>query len=367
MAEEAQATERQAQEESLGQVTYDRMPGADPVSEEESAPFNEDMSFGLDGEGNPIEEEANEDAEETDAVEETTEEAPEAEEEVVTEEEGEPDGEETTEGAPQEDDAEADGPVPDQLEAAEPVVEEKQKSPMVPKARLDEVLAKQKALQKQLDDQMTKEAEIIAEAPKYDFEAKETAYQEAILDGDTNKANSIRNEIRNAEREQTMFEVQQKMGQTVQQSQELMNLQSAAKELEVAYPILDENSQEFNADLQKEVIELRDAFVVQGYEASDALKKAASYTLAAKAPDVLNPVQDTTTSKEVETKKAVVQKKKKATVQKKIEAAEAQPPELQGEGNAQRGESTLDVNALSEDEFNALPEETLRRLRGDFG
>ena len=63
----------------------------------------------------------------------------------------------------------------------------------------------------------------------------------------------------------------------------------------------------------------------------------------------------------------IAQKKKKATVQKKIEASESQPPDLKGQGNAERGEGTLDVNALSEDEFNALPEETLRRLRGDFG
>ena len=61
------------------------------------------------------------------------------------------------------------------------------------------------------------------------------------------------------------------------------------------------------------------------------------------------------------------QKKKKATVKKKIAASQSQPPDLQGQGNAERGEGTLDVNALSEDEFNALPEETLRRLRGDFG
>ena len=53
MAKEAQATEKEGQEEGLAQVTYDRMPGSDPVSEEEASTFNEDMSFGLDGEGNP--------------------------------------------------------------------------------------------------------------------------------------------------------------------------------------------------------------------------------------------------------------------------------------------------------------------------
>ena len=366
MAEEAQATEKEGQEEGLAQVTYDRMPGADPVSEEEASTFNEDMSFGLDGEGNPIEEPKEEEQSE-EVEEETTDqtEGDEPEEEAPAETDDTPeDGDEGGESAEEP----VEEPVVEEAkdDGTEPKVEDKKKSPMVPKARLDEVLAKQKALQKKLDEQTSKEAEVLAEAPQYDFEAKETEYQEAILDGDIAKANLVRSEIRAADREQTMFEVQQKLGQTVQQSQELINLQTAANELEVSYPILDENSQEFNADIQKEVIELRDAFVVQGYEAADALKKAATYTLAAQAPEALSTPEP---EAEVEDKKvtAITEKKKRATVKKKLDAAESQPPELQGEGNAERGEATLDVNNLSEDEFNALPDETLRRLRGDFG
>jgi hypothetical protein len=41
----------------------------------------------------------------------------------------------------------------------------------------------------------------------------------------------LRNEIRNAEKEQFMFEVQAKMGQTVQQSQEMTELQAKAMRL----------------------------------------------------------------------------------------------------------------------------------------
>ena len=66
-------------------VTYEGMPGADKVSEEEASSFGEDLSFGLDNQGNPLEEETNEDTEETNAVEETAEENTEAEEEVVAE------------------------------------------------------------------------------------------------------------------------------------------------------------------------------------------------------------------------------------------------------------------------------------------
>ena len=336
-------------------VTYDGMPGADKVSEEEASPFSEDLSFGLDGDGNPIEEEANEDSEETDAIEETTEEDPETEEEVVTEEEGDPDGEEATE--------EEAAPIPegDDGELPEEPLEAKKKSPMVPKSRLDEVLAKQKALQKQLAEQAAQQAQVQAEAPQYEFEAKEAEYQQLVLDGEADKATALRTEIRNAEREQMMFEVQQKMGQTVQQSQEAIQLQTTANLIQEQYPILDENSQEYNKDMADEVIDLRDAFIVQGYQAADALTKATKYVLAGSQPE---PVAEAPAPKQ---QAAVEQKKKKATVKKKIAASQSQPPDLQGQGNAERGEGTLDVNALSEDEFNALPEETLRRLRGDFG
>ena len=204
-------------------------------------------------------------------------------------------------------------------------------------------------------------AEIQAEAPKYEFEVKEAEYQQLVLDGEAEKATALRTEIRNAEREQTMFEVQQKMGQTVQQSQEAIQLQTTAQLIQEQYPILDENSQDYNKEMADEVIDLRDAFIVQGYQASDALTKATKYVMAGNTPE---PAQEAAPSK---SNGAVVQKKKKATVKKKIEASQSQPPDLQGQGNAERGEGTLDVNALSEDEFNALPEETLRRLRGDFG
>ena len=58
--------------------------------------------------------------------------------------------------------------------------------------------------------------------------------------------------------------------------------------------------------------------------------------------------------------------KKRAEVSKKLKAAESQPPELPGESSADRGEKSLDINSMSEEEFNALPPDTLKRLRGDI-
>ena len=182
-----------------------------------------------------------------------------------------------------------------------------------------------------------------------------------MLNGETEKAVALRNEIRNAEKEQFMFEVQAKMGQTVQQSQEMTELQAKAAEIEATFPILNENSADFDADLQAEVIDLRDAFTSQGYTAADALAKATEYTLAVKKPELLKGAPETKADP------ALQQRKQTSTVNKKLQAAESQPPAMKGEGSNAKGEKKVDLSLLSSEEFDALPAETLRRMRGDFG
>jgi hypothetical protein len=238
---------------------------------------------------------------------------------------------------------------------------------MVPKSRLDEVLAKNKKMQKQLEDIQQKEAEVQAEAPTYDFSSKEMEYQEAILDGDSAKATSIRQEIRSAEKEQMMFEVQQQMGQSLQLSNAEQDLAVKAQEIGDTFAILNENSESFDTELAGEVRDLRDAFMVQGFTPADSLAKATEYTLAAKRPELLQTTDDTIAVQTKKQNKAVVQNRQRTAVKKKLEASKSQPPKLQGEGTAKRGEKVTDLNVLSDEEFGALPEETLKRMRGDFG
>ena len=349
-------------------IVMDGMPGADQKTTEDVEPFQVDLNFG--------DETPTEDAEEP---EEEEVEFPAEEEVVEVEEETEEETADEVEEEEQdsEDEVTAEEETPDaEQEAAEEIVDElveteeepekpiePPKSPMVPKSRLDEVLAKNKKMQKQLDDIQQKEAEVQAEAPKYNFDEKEIEYQQLILDGESAKAVALRTEVRAAEKEQLMFEMQQQMGQTVQQSQAAQDLQEKAKEIEATFSVLNESHTDFNKDLATEVMELRDAFIVQGYEPADSLAKATEYTLAVKRPELLNGVEDSTTKQN----KEVIQKRQKTTVKKKLEASKSQPPKLQGEGTAKRGDKVADLNVLSDEEFGALPEETLKRMRGDFG
>tara|TARA_B100000900_G_scaffold88889_1_gene72356 strand:+ start:323 stop:1336 length:1014 start_codon:yes stop_codon:yes gene_type:complete len=334
--------------EETQDVQTEVMPGADAAE-----PVQEtlDLNFGL---GEELEEEAEpaeeveEDVVEEPEVEEAEEEAPVEEEEPVEPVEDEETTAEVEETAP------------------EPV-EEAPKKPMVPKSRLDEVLAKQKALQKQLDD--LKAAQEIAEnAPEeYDFAAKEVEYQALVLDGEAEKAAALRQDMRRAEREQIAYEMRQEMTQTVNQSQQATALQAAANELEANFPVFDQNSDVYNAEYTQEVIDLRDAFITQGVGAVEALSKAANFVV--KNYDLVETVADdgpTLTGQKAPVPQQDEVAKKRAEVSKKLKAAEAQPPELPGESSANRGEKALDISTMSEEEFNALPPATLKRLRGDI-
>jgi len=342
------------------ELEFEGMPGADAKTEEDVAPFQVDMNF---EEPETTEAEVEEEETEEEVVgEETTEEV--AEEQVEETPVEEPEGEtETPESETvQGDDEQPVEAVEEGTEEVEEVVEEP-KAPMVPKSRLDEVLAKNKEMQKRLQDIEGKEAEE-TKTPEYDFVAQEKAYQDLVLEGETEKAALVRQEIRSAEREQLMSEMQSKMGQTVQQDRELHELTQKASEIMEVFPIFDEKSKAYDEGLTNEVMELRDAFIYQGYGAADSLAKATEVTLLSKKPELLQGETAPAVDPAPTLTKAVQEKKQKATVKKKVEASQAQPPEMKGE--SAKNKKVVDINVMSDDEFRALPEDTLRRLRGDF-
>lgn len=335
MSKKEEATEEK-------ELEFDVMPGADKDEEE-----YEQLDLSFEEKEEEPEKETEEEPEEI-VAEETETEAEEEPEETVAEEE-------TTEEEPE---PEAE-PEPEVTADAE----EKPKKPMVPKARLDEVLQKQKALQKQLDD-MKAQQKPPEEAPdEYNFADKEMEYQNLLLDGEAEKAAALRAEIRKAERTQLEYEMSQKMTETVSMNQQATALQEAATTLEAEFPIFDAKSDVYDEALTQEVIELRDAFIIKGENPVAALSKAAKFVISEN-----ELVENTPSLAAASAPKANVDEvaKKRAEVSKKLKAADAQPPELQGEGTATRGEKALDLSSMTEEEFDALPEATLKRLRGDI-
>jgi hypothetical protein len=345
-----------AEDKNTEELVFEGMPGADAKTEEDVQPFQVDMNF---------EDEPKEETVEETETEEATEEEPVAEEtteEVAEEQIEEPVAQETES---QEQTTEQESVPTDDGQPVEAVEEEPEvatKAPMVPKSRLDEVLAKNKEMQKIIDTMEEKPAENAA--PAYDFVSKEREYQNLVLDGETEKAAVLREEIRNAEKEQLMSEVQNKMGQTVQQDREARELQQKAQEIVEVFPIFDPQSKTFDEKLSNEVMELRDAFIYQGYGAADSLAKATEVTLLSKRPELLETGEEVSQDPAPKLNQVVQDKKAKANVQKKVTASQSQPPQMKGEST--QNKKVVDINVMSDDEFGALPEDTLRRLRGDF-
>ena len=184
------------------ELVFEGMPGADAKTEEDVAPFQVDMNF------EEEEETQDEQTEEEASTEEATEEVAETEEEEVAVEEPEATTEEEPAEELQTDDEQPVEPMEEaaEVEAApevaevEEVIEEEPKAPMVPKSRLDEVLAKNKEMQKKLQDIEKQDDVNETEAPQYDFVSKEKEYQDLVLEGQTDAAAQLRNEIRTAER-----------------------------------------------------------------------------------------------------------------------------------------------------------------------
>ena len=310
------------------ELEFEGMPGADAKTEEDVAPFQVDMNFEDEPETTEAEVEEEETEEEV-VGEETTEEV--AEEQVEEAPVEEPESEtETSEPETVQGDDEPPMEAVEEGTEEEVVAEvEEPKAPMVPKSRLDEVLAKNKEMQKIIQNMEEKPAEDAA--PAYDFVAQEKTYQDLVLEGETEKAALLRQEIRSAEREQIMSEMQSKMGQTVQQDRELHELTKKASEIMEVFPIFNEKSKSYDEALTNEVMELRDAFIYQGYGAADSLAKATEVTLLSKKPELLQGETAPAVDPAPTLTKAVQEKKQKATVKKKVEASQAQPPEMKGE------------------------------------
>ena len=316
-------------------ITFDRMPGSDAADAAEKAE-ELDMNFAF--------------GEESDDVPRETEES-----EAEVEELEEPEVEEQ----PEPEEFETEDEVEEQV-AEEPEPDKKEAPKMIPKSRLDEVLAQNKALKKRIE-QSEKVQKEIEEAPEaYDFDSREEEYMDAVLDGDKDKAKAIRKEIRQAEASKMESELTRDIEQKVTRSSTETAIQDAAHAIEEAFPIFDSNSDDFNETLTAEVNKYMTGFVQSGQNPVEALEEATTYVLQK------NNMLDASTESVPTLGNTDPTAKKKAQVSKKLKAAESQPPDLPGESSANKGEQPYDLNNMTEEEFDALPEATLKRIRGDI-
>ena len=335
-------------ENQKDEIVFDRMPGSD--APEEPAAESLDLNFGL-GEEPP---------EEQEDVEEAIEEV----EEVVAE--GTQEAEEPVADT-EEPVAEAEAEPTAAVEEPEPEEPAQKQSHMIPKHRYDSVRAENKALEKQVEALKAQQQEASEYVSDFDISAKETEMYELMLDGDTQKAAVLRQQIEAERTARLEHHLTEKITRQVNESQQATALQRAAAQIEEQFPIFDSKSDQYNEVLTNEVNALHVGLQQQGMNTVEALDKAVKYVLMGNNLLDLTPAQPEPTALGQKSGSSVDEvAKNRAEVSRKLKAAEAQPPEMPGESSSARGEKPLDIASMTEDEFNALPEATLKRLRGDI-
>jgi hypothetical protein len=233
----------------------------------------------------------------------------------------------------------------------EPVKEEKPDDIQIPKQRLDAEIARRKQLEETVQrmQQQTKQEE--AKAPEYDFDSKEKEFLKAMWAGEEDKALEIRSAIRKAEAEQHRFTAEQLASTSTTQAEANVRFNQTVTQITTENPLYNPEHENYNKTVTDYTLGLRDKFMAAGDDPSSALVEAYNITKA-QYPELFTT--------------APTQAVKKVDIQQKVQAANKQPPSLAGDSSITRGENVLDVNTLSQEEFDALPVATLQRLRGDI-
>lgn len=234
----------------------------------------------------------------------------------------------------------------------------------IPKSRFDEVNNEKKELKARLEALEAQvssavapvaadaPAAIVEETPAFDFDGKENEYLEAITEGDIEKAKTIRSEIRQAEREALKEELRTETAQVTAQQTVAERKAAVIDKALNDYPELKNGSETFNPEQVAKVNRMALAYQAEG--------KTADVALSLAIKDLMPPIVDTPA--EI----PVTDKGTKEARERNAKAAAAQAPRIGVVGTGERAQAaSVNVEDLSEAEFDALPEREKKRLRGD--
>lgn len=230
----------------------------------------------------------------------------------------------------------------------------------IPKARFDAVYAQRKDFQRraeeaeaELDRILASGARAAAPAAKpFDEAAAEAAYFEAMMDGDQQKAVQIRREI-NA----NLQHLARSDYQTMQSAQSAMEaLDAVTTSALQAHPWLDTEAGE---EALEAIVALRDRKIASGTAAHLALAQAVAAIAPRFAPEGAAPGEGSPGLAQV------ADTRSRRSLIRGATAAENQPPAIQaGLGNRTTA-SRVDVQNLTEEQFDALTPAEKAKLRGD--
>lgn len=276
------------------------------------------------------------------------------------------------------DEAKADEAKTDKGEEEEtPRNEKGQFEPRIPKARFDEAVGKEREAREaaearaaDLERQLAEKAKVETNTAKVtELETKvtelETQYTQLVLDGEPEKAAAVMREIRMAERQIVRMEQADEAKSTTTQILEAERFELTVARLEAEHSELNPKSETYDADLVQMIVDRQRSLVAGGMAPSAAMTQAAEKILEREAK-LRAPATEKVEEKGLST---AATDRKAAQVAKNVEAAKAQAPSTKETGldSDKVGEKALpNVAQMTPEEYQALPESTRARLRGDL-
>lgn len=266
-----------------------------------------------------------------------------------------------------------EGKEPEKEVESEPEPEKKDDEPRIPKAEFDRRIARERERTAAAEARAA-ELERQASATNHgvdldkmekDIAALEAQHAKLLLDGETEKAAALAGEIRRAERQIAILESSRMSVRAKELAKEEIRFEAAIERLELEYPALNPDREEYSQELVDEVLLLKDGFEAKGMPASQALAKAVGYVMRGiEAPKAEEPAK-----KGMSAGKDKTDSRKAVQVNKNIEAAAKQPAKTLGVGqdsDKRGGDDEENASVMTQEEFAALPESTRAKLRGDF-
>ena len=252
--------------------------------------------------------------------------------------------------------------------------EEKKGGKMIPLDRHKDILDRQRARVESLERELSQQRQTGQQAEfNEDIAQRETAIQalekkmhDQLLAGENEKAAETMTKIRHAEREVSDMKTEVRMQVAESRAIERARFDIVLERLEEAYPELNPEHEAFDENVVAEVLELQTGFIRTGKSPSEALQKAVKYVLGKPETRAQQTAVDVTPRVN---KDDVAAQRKAEAAKKAAETIGKTPPNTKNVGldsdKMGGGPGNMDTSKLSYDEFSKLPDEVIRKMRGD--
>lgn len=193
----------------------------------------------------------------------------------------------------------------------------------------------------------------------------EKEYVNLLADGELDQAAALNAQIRRLERQIVEAQGDMKIAAAEARATERARYNIALERIESAYPVLNEDHDDYDAELMTDVIDLKNAYERKGLTPTSAMQKAVDKVVGFNTKRQESALE---TTPRVSTKDVAAERRKEG-VTRTLDAVNRQPPRTGRVGmDSDKAGGSLtakDVIRLSQDDFHKLPESALAKMRGD--